>query len=92
MIPVVVLTASQRDRNIGKARWFGAETYQVKPLDVHNLSRMTPELQFDWELPRRKARVMTFPHPKLAFACTLLKDSSLRPVIAVWHGSDRPNH
>ncbi|MBI3853108.1 MAG: response regulator [Verrucomicrobia bacterium] len=50
MIPVVVLTASQQDRDIREARRLGAETYLVKPVEFHNFSRITPQLQFDWAL------------------------------------------
>lgn len=45
MIPVIVLTASQRDRDIAESRRLGAETYIIKPVDFHRFSQVTPQLK-----------------------------------------------
>lgn len=49
-ISVVVLTESQNDRNIAECNRLGADTYIVKPLDFHRLSRATPQLNLNWAL------------------------------------------
>jgi two-component system response regulator len=49
-IPVVVLTASDRDRDIIASRQFGADAYVVKPVDFQNLSEVTPQLKLYWGL------------------------------------------
>jgi CheY-like chemotaxis protein/DNA-binding XRE family transcriptional regulator len=52
-IPVVVLTASNRDRDILTSQRLGAEDYIVKPVDFQNLSEVTPKLSFQWALLKR---------------------------------------
>jgi CheY-like chemotaxis protein/DNA-binding XRE family transcriptional regulator len=49
-IPVVVLTASKRDRDIATSKGLGAEAYIVKPVDFQNLSEVTPQLSLQWAL------------------------------------------
>jgi two-component system response regulator len=49
-IPIVVLTASGRDRDIAKCRRLGAETYIVKPVDFQNFSEVTSNLSLAWTL------------------------------------------
>jgi two-component system, response regulator len=49
-IPVVVLTASGRHRDISTSKQLGAEAYIVKPVDFHNLSEVTPQLCLQWAL------------------------------------------
>ena len=49
-IPVVVLTVSRRDRDIGECRRLGVESYIVKPVDIVNLSTVTPSLSLGWGL------------------------------------------
>lgn len=49
-IPVVVLTVSDRDRNIPECRRLGAETYIVKPVDFQNFSEVTSNLSLAWTL------------------------------------------
>jgi two-component system, response regulator len=49
-IPVIVLTASNRDKDIATSRRLGAEDYIVKPVDFQNLSEVTPKLNFQWAL------------------------------------------
>jgi hypothetical protein len=47
---VVILTASQNDRDFEACRRLGAATYIVKPLDFRRLSEATPELSLNWGL------------------------------------------
>lgn len=54
-IPVVVLTASDRDRDIDESRRLGAETYIVKPVDFHRFSQITPQLKLSWTLVKHHA-------------------------------------
>jgi two-component system response regulator len=49
-IPVIVLTASSRDRDIGECRRLGVETYIVKPVGFENFSGTTRRFHFDWGL------------------------------------------
>jgi len=52
MIPVIVLTTSQKDRDIAESRRLGAETYIVKPVDFQRFSQVTPQLSLHWALVR----------------------------------------
>jgi CheY-like chemotaxis protein len=54
-IPVVVLTASERDRDIDESRRLGAESYIVKPVDFHRFSQVTPQLKLSWSLVKNHA-------------------------------------
>lgn len=56
-IPVVVLTASRTDRDIAECRRLGAKSYIVKPVNFHNLSEVTPQLNLCWLLLQNPARV-----------------------------------
>jgi two-component system response regulator len=49
-IPIVVLTASKRGRDIAKCWRLGAETYIVKWVDFQNFSEMTSNLSLAWTL------------------------------------------
>jgi CheY-like chemotaxis protein len=49
-IPVVVLTASERNRDIEESRRLGVESYIVKPVSFRNLSEVTPQLRLCWAL------------------------------------------
>jgi CheY-like chemotaxis protein len=49
-IAVVVLTVSERDRDINECRRLGAETYIVKPVDFRNFSEVTSQLKLAWTL------------------------------------------
>jgi CheY-like chemotaxis protein len=49
-IAVVVLTVSERDRDINECRRLGAETYIVKPVDFYNFSEVTSQLKLAWTL------------------------------------------
>jgi CheY-like chemotaxis protein len=49
-IPVVVLTGSDRDRDIQTSKRLGAAAYIAKPVDMSNLTHVTPILHFQWAL------------------------------------------
>jgi CheY-like chemotaxis protein/DNA-binding XRE family transcriptional regulator len=52
VVPVVVLTASHKSRDIAECRRLGAMSYIVKPVDFCRLSAVTPELSLNWGLFR----------------------------------------
>jgi CheY-like chemotaxis protein len=56
-IPVIVLTASVRDRDLQASKRLGAEAYIIKPVDLQNLSRVTPQLNLQWALWKPAAPV-----------------------------------
>ena len=49
-IPVIILTASDRDQDINECRRLGAETYIVKPVSFQNFSKVTTLLSLSWVL------------------------------------------
>jgi two-component system response regulator len=49
-IPVIILTASTRERDIGECRRLGAANYIVKPVGFHNFSEVTVRLNLGWRL------------------------------------------
>ncbi len=60
MIPVVVLTASRKHRDVAASRRLGAEAYIIKPVNFQSLSAVTPQLSLQWALlmkPGLSARV-----------------------------------
>jgi two-component system response regulator len=56
-IPVIMLTGSNRDRDIAASQRLGAEAYIVKPVDFQNLSGVTPQLSLQWALLKRAPMV-----------------------------------
>jgi CheY-like chemotaxis protein/DNA-binding XRE family transcriptional regulator len=54
-IPVIVLTSSSRDRDLQTSKHLGAEAYIVKPVDLKNLTEVTPQLKLQWALLRSAA-------------------------------------
>jgi CheY-like chemotaxis protein/DNA-binding XRE family transcriptional regulator len=52
-IPVIVLTASGRDRDVAASQRLGADGYIMKPVDFQNLSGVTPQLSLQWALLKR---------------------------------------
>ena len=50
LIPVVILTGSQSDKDMAECRRLGVETYLVKPLTFQSLSQVTPYLKLNWTL------------------------------------------
>lgn len=53
MIPVIVLTVSDRDRDVMMSQRLGADAYIVKPVDFKNLIGITPQLSLQWALLKR---------------------------------------
>jgi two-component system, response regulator len=49
-IPVIVLTASGRDRALQVSKQLGAEASIIKPVALQNLAQVTPQLQLQWAL------------------------------------------
>lgn len=49
-IPVVVMTASNRDRDIGECRRLGAARYILKPVGFQSFSAVAAELSLGWTL------------------------------------------
>jgi CheY-like chemotaxis protein len=49
-LPVVVLTASDRSRDVTECRQLGCSFYIIKPLNWDNFSKLTPNLHLDWSL------------------------------------------
>ncbi len=49
-IPVIVLTASENERDFLESKRLGAATYIIKPVDFVSLSRVTPQLSLRWAL------------------------------------------
>jgi CheY-like chemotaxis protein len=49
-IPVIVLTASPRDRDLQISKQLGAAAYIIKPVDLKNLTQVTPQLHLHWAL------------------------------------------
>ena len=54
-IPVIVLTASNRDRDIAECRRLGAVAYIVKPVGFQNFSEVTARLSLAWTLTKPTA-------------------------------------
>jgi CheY-like chemotaxis protein len=49
-IPVIVLTVSERNRDIDESRRLGADGYIVKPVDFQRFTQVTPQLKLSWSL------------------------------------------
>ncbi len=49
-IPVIILTVSNRDRDIAECRRLGARTYIIKPVGFQNFSEVTSSLSLAWTL------------------------------------------
>lgn len=49
-IPVVILTASTRDRDMNACRRLGADTYIVKPVGFENFTEVTRRFALGWAL------------------------------------------
>ncbi|HEY2952926.1 MAG TPA: response regulator [Verrucomicrobiae bacterium] len=52
IIPVVILTASRKSRDMTECQHLGAETYLIKPVGFQNFSQVTPKLSLQWALLR----------------------------------------
>ncbi len=49
-IPVVVLTVSNRNKDVSACKLLGAEGYIMKPVDIQNFCEITPQLSLHWAL------------------------------------------
>ena len=49
-IPVVVLTGSERQRDVQASKRLGAADYILKPVDMLNLTRVVPTVNYQWAL------------------------------------------
>jgi CheY-like chemotaxis protein len=49
-IPVVILTSSERDRDLEIGKQLGAQAYIVKPVGLPNLTKVAPQLSLQWAL------------------------------------------
>jgi CheY-like chemotaxis protein len=49
-IPVVVLTVSQKERDVAECRELGVQSYIAKPVDLQRLSQVTPTFNLEWAL------------------------------------------
>jgi len=61
MIPVIVLTVSEKGSDMVECRRLGVESYIVKPVDFQRLSQATPRLNLDWVLLKsqsEKSKIM----------------------------------
>jgi CheY-like chemotaxis protein len=56
-IPVIILTASTRERDIGECRRLGAANYIVKPVGFRNFSEVTARLSLGWVLIKPNAEM-----------------------------------
>jgi two-component system, response regulator len=54
-IPVIVLTTSNRDRDVAECRRLGAVAYIIKPVGLQNFSEVTARLSLAWTLVKPKA-------------------------------------
>jgi CheY-like chemotaxis protein len=54
-IPVFVLTASNHDQDVQISKRLGAQGYIVKPVGLTSLTRVTPQLNYQWAMLRRVA-------------------------------------
>lgn len=52
-IPVVVMAAANRERDIAASQKLGADAYIIKPVDFQNLSGVIPRLSLQWALLKR---------------------------------------
>ena len=55
-IPVIVLTASNRDEDVAACRRLGVESYIGKPVVISNFTAVVPAMQFEWALLNRPGR------------------------------------
>jgi CheY-like chemotaxis protein len=58
MIPVVVLTGSDRGRDIQTSKRLGAAAYIVKPVGMINLTQVIPVLRLQWALVKPPPAVL----------------------------------
>jgi CheY-like chemotaxis protein len=61
-IPIIILTSSDRDRDIYECRRLGAETYIVKPVSFQNFSQVVSFLSLSWVLVEPNATLSAQPN------------------------------
>lgn len=64
-IPVIILTVSNRDRDINECRRLGAETYIVKPVGFQKFSEITPRLNLAWVLVKPNGTLSAQPRERI---------------------------
>jgi CheY-like chemotaxis protein len=64
-IPVIILTVSNRDRDINECRRLGAETYIVKPVGFQKFSEVTPRLSLAWVLVKPNGTLSAQPRERI---------------------------
>jgi CheY-like chemotaxis protein len=64
-IPVIILTASNRDGDINECRRLGAETYIVKPVVFQKFTEVTPRLNLAWVLVKPNGMLSAQPRERI---------------------------
>jgi CheY-like chemotaxis protein len=64
-IPVIILTVSNRGRDINECRRLGAETYIVKPVGFQKFSEVTPRLSLAWVLVKPNGTLSAQPRERI---------------------------
>lgn len=54
-IPVIILTASENDRDAISSKQLGAQAYIVKPVVIQSLAEVAPQLNLQWALLQRNS-------------------------------------
>jgi two-component system, response regulator len=64
-IPVIILTVSNRNRDISECRRLGAEAYIVKPVGFQKFSEVTPRLSLAWVLVKPNGTLSAQPRERI---------------------------
>ena len=64
-IPIIILTISNRDRDINECRRLGAETYIVKPVGFEKFTEVTPRLNLAWVLVKPNGTLSAQPRERI---------------------------
>ena len=67
-IPVVVLTASDSDRDLQISKRLGAAAYIIKPVGMNNLTEIAPQLSLRWALLKSPPMPAPATRPELGVA------------------------
>ena len=68
MIPVVVLTDSQQQRDIAECRQLGVDAFLIKPVDFLRFTMVTPQLSLQWALLKSGPIAFSNEHPRAGSA------------------------
>ncbi len=49
-IPVIILTASGKGRDLAECQRLGASSHMIKPFDMRDFNELTPQLRLQWAL------------------------------------------